>query len=667
MTRKLASSRTVRWLGGLAVLFSIATAGIVLKGQEEDVNPIGILFRRRDQRNANKEDKTTPPGGPPSDVPKAPPAQYAQQPKAQPVSENVDPLMRYVDEALRINQRRLLIGESPNGKPNSPWQIMHGVLALRHNLELRTPRGTVNAISWLSRDPVFRGEHWFEATRYGGRAHPFSVPYHFEGHVNQFLALLTMSNLPLDHRIGVEGGKGYVTMADMVKHAQAMVNMNEEISWTLWFLTHYLEPDAVWTNHNGERWGMEKLVSIQTGQNVLTGPCGGTHGLFALAYARNSYLQKHGKVTGTWLAADQKIKRYIAEAAAGMNADGSFSSRFFAEPNQHTEDPTDRLKSSGHMLEWLMMAVPEQELKEKWVRYAVFRVASDLINFSNQEIDPGPLYHAVHSITLYRERVTRKKTKPQDAKPLDSQLATQPKTQAPPQAAPKPPEPGVEPKSVATVPKNLASPRPVPEPPAPEKKVATLPDEPAPAKAPAVTLPPRPVDAPLVKPAPDTAVANDAPKPVPANPVLSPVPMPPADEKPSADKPLVSKDPATPLVLPTLPTTPSVADTKRPPSALPFDKPVGTNSRPPIPTPVETPEAIVSAEPAAPLPETTVGNLPIPPLPTFEIPRKGFRDGKPSGSTEEAPKPTKVSAAKPIVLPPLPLDPVDESTETGGK
>ncbi|HVJ69370.1 MAG TPA: hypothetical protein VM510_15400, partial [Caulifigura sp.] len=595
MTRKLASSRTVRWLGGLSILFSVATAALVLRGDEDDdINPIGILWRRGREKASKQEEKDKPPqGGPPSDVPKAPPAQYTQQQaKAQPVSENADPLMKYVDEALRLNTRRLLVGESSNGKPNSPWQIMHGILALRHNLELRTPHGTVNAVAWVSRDPVFRGDHWFEATRFGGRAHPFSVPYHFEGHVNQFLALLTMCNLPLNHQFGVGGGRT-VTMADMVKHAQLMVNSNEEISWTLWFLTHYLEPDAEWTNFNGERWGMEKLVAIQTGQQVITAPCGGTHGLFALAYARNSYMQKfkNKSLSGTWLEADQKIQRYVREANAGMNADGSFSAAFFREPKQHTEDPTDRLKTSGHMLEWLMMAVPQQQLREQWVRYAVYRVAVDLIQFSNQEIDPGPLYHAVHAITLYRERATPKQIKPQDPKPLNSELATQPKPQTAPQTtAPKaaPPPAGIDPKSVATAPKNPASPRPVsPEPPRtamaePDKSPTTSPA--APPKPVASTQPPV---TPPKKEEPQV-VEGGAPRPIPANPGASPVPMPPANPSTAKGAPVPDKSSDAPLVLPTLPTPTPVAE-KRPPSVLPLDKPVGTTATPPSPMPIEPP------------------------------------------------------------------------------
>ncbi|QDT54031.1 hypothetical protein Pan44_20580 [Caulifigura coniformis] len=654
MTRKLSSSRTVRWLGGLSVLFSVATAAVVLRGQEEDINPIGILFRRRDARNAKQDEKEkTPPGQLPSDVPKAPPAQFSQQkqaPAATPAVQNADPLMKYVDEALRLSQRRLLVAESANGNPNSPWQIMHGVLALRHNLELRTPRGTVNALGWLSRNPMFRGEAWFEATRFGGRAHPFSVPYHFEGHVNQFLSLLTMSNLPLDHKFGVAGGKGYVTMAEMVRHAQMMVNANEEISWTLWFLTHYLEPDAVWTNHNGERWGMEKLVAMQTGQNVTTAPCGGTHGLFALAYARNSYLQKHGKVTGTWLQADQKIQRYIAEASSGMNADGSFSSAFFREPKQHTDDPTDRLKSSGHMLEWLMMAVPQQDLKQNWVRYGVYRVAVDLIQFSNQEIDPGPLYHAVHAITLYRERVTPKQITPQNPRPLESELARTPKPQtAPPAAAP--PKPTIDPKSVAATPSNPPPPRPVAEAPPGETKVVMAPAN-TPAPVPMPTAIPTPPPGSTAEP----KVAVDTPKPIPSNQSASPVPM-PEEPRVAANTP----DKVESLVLPTLPAPGSgPSDPKRPPSALPIDKPVGLAATPPNPTPIDTPAATDEKPPV--VPEVTVGALPVPPLPTFEISKGTKKKGsKPDAADELAPRPTTVSSPTPIVLPPLPLDPIDSS------
>ena len=56
------------------------------------------------------------------------------------------------------------------------------------------------------------------------------------------------------------------------------VNDREEVTWVLWFLTHYLEPDAQWTNKDGEPWSIERLVQVETGKTVTAGACGGGTG-----------------------------------------------------------------------------------------------------------------------------------------------------------------------------------------------------------------------------------------------------------------------------------------------------------------------------------------------------------------------------------------------------
>jgi hypothetical protein len=154
---------------------------------------------------------------------------------------------------------------------------------------------------------------------------------------------------------------------------------------------------------------MERLVRINNQAQVTTAPCGGTHQLFALSLARNSYMQKHGRLNGAWLEADQKLQSYIAAAKAGQNPDGTFSSAMF-KGRGYSNDFNERIKSSGHMLEWLMAALPERRLSEQWVRSGVEAVARDLVNNANQPADCGPLYHALHSIILYRDRVAPKST-----------------------------------------------------------------------------------------------------------------------------------------------------------------------------------------------------------------------------------------------------------------
>ncbi|MEZ6065414.1 MAG: hypothetical protein R3B90_06820 [Planctomycetaceae bacterium] len=305
-----------------------------------------------------------------------------------------------MDEAIEKTRKRYLHVDE-----YTPWQIMHGVLALRQDYRLKTRTGTVSAIEFVSSGPIFRGESWFQKTPHGGRAHPFNIPYHFEGHVNQFPALLSMSALPLDHQLKTPDGP--ITIQDIVNNAKRTVNTNEEITWTLWFLTQYIPQESQWVNQQGQSWSMSRLIQIQVADPVHDAPCGGTHGLFALAFARNAYLSQNGRLKGIWLNAEMKLRQHTELARQLQNADGSFSTNWF-RGRGYTADFKERIKTSGHMLEWLMMALPESRLDEVWVRRAIQCVANDLIVNANAPAECGPMYHALHSLVLYRERVAPK-------------------------------------------------------------------------------------------------------------------------------------------------------------------------------------------------------------------------------------------------------------------
>lgn len=319
---------------------------------------------------------------------------------AKPVANRPDdPLQKQVDEAIAISARRYLQTDV-----HTPWQIMHGLLAYRQDYQLKQNGEKINALKWISNGATYGGEFWFQKTRYGGRPHPYSTDYAFEGHPNQFLAVLAMADVPKDQTFKISGGQT-LTIADMVRNAQMEVNDGEEITWTLWALVHYLGPQAEWDNQRGERWSIERLVRIQTDEPVYNGACGGTHGLFALAFARNAYLQTDQSLQGTWLEAHRKVERYVETARSYQNSDGTFSSNFFEGPSS-SYDLADRLHSCGHTLEFLMMAVPQQRLKEAWLRRGVAAIAKDLIDHRSDPIECGALYHAVDALVIYRDRTT---------------------------------------------------------------------------------------------------------------------------------------------------------------------------------------------------------------------------------------------------------------------
>ena len=303
-----------------------------------------------------------------------------------------------VDLAIARSKKRFLtVGV------HTPWQIFHGTLALRTEFLVRVGNELVPAIDWMSSGVQHDLLPLVEKTPHGGRMHAYTVPYAFEGHTNQFLAILSLSGLPRTHQFRTPLGE-VVTMEDMVRGAQAELNGEGELTWTLWFLSHYVEPDAEWLNAEGEPWSMERLVKIESRKSVEEAPCGGTHRLFALALARNAYLAKHGQLRGAWIEADQRVARYVAASKSMQNPDGTFSEKWYKARGQ-SADLERRLKTSGHQLEWLMAAVPQTDLSSHWMQSAVRAVAADVSRSAEMSAECGALYHALDALVLYRIRM----------------------------------------------------------------------------------------------------------------------------------------------------------------------------------------------------------------------------------------------------------------------
>ncbi|NOX55605.1 MAG: hypothetical protein GXP27_14435, partial [Planctomycetes bacterium] len=310
---------------------------------------------------------------------------------------DADPLLRQVDEAIDLTRRRRLSADV-----HSPWQIFHGVLAYGRDFQIKRGEELIPALKWIAGGATYDGLPLVEATADGARFHPYTRPYAFEGHANQFLAILSSSNLPRDFKF--RAGDREVTLGDMIRQAQLDVTADEELTWTLWSLSHYLDPEARWTNRYGEVWSLERLVQLCSLDSLSWVPCGGTHRLYAVTYARNQYLKKHRELRGAWQLADQWIQYYIQMARSMQNSDGSFSNNYF-DGSGYTYDVVERLETSGHTLEWLILALPDERLNEPWVRRAVAAVARDLIDSSTEPVECGPLYHATHGLVLYRDRI----------------------------------------------------------------------------------------------------------------------------------------------------------------------------------------------------------------------------------------------------------------------
>lgn len=538
------------------------------------------------------------------------------------VLESNDPLVKLVYETREIQRQRLL-----NTTDHTPWQMMHGLLGLRQDFLINHDGKTINGLEWIQTGPMFKNEPWFQKTSHGGRAHPFNHPYWFEGHINQSLAILAMCNLPLETQFGTP--QGPITMREMLKNAQMTANAREEVTWTLWALATYLPSDAEWINEKGERWSIERLVQLETGKQVggPTSPCGGTHGLFALARARNVYLKTGKPLRGIWALADQKIQKYIRTVQTQLNNDGSLSSNFF-RGREYKQDFDKRMASNGHLLEFLMVALPQERLKEPWVRRAIEATANDLKNNRKAYVSCSPLYHATDALTIYLERVLPQQEavaqQPQNTKVIsNSQL--------------------VAPDNAATITQPKATPGTMP---------ATTPSTPS--GAPAASTPPSvpgaavnpgiPSDTPKAA-TPATTTPVGTPMPTSDNP-LKQIPLPdPADELPELIPPAV-----VPALAPT-PTAAAETSTQPMPvdsslTVVPSDVVASEVRSMPSPT-------VVIAAPAGSTPTVSAEEIPL--------------VAGPAEATAVVLPTTPLIMADPVTAAKTPATPVSDSNEASAK
>ena len=305
-----------------------------------------------------------------------------------------------LEKAIQVTSKRYLTADA-----HSPWQIFHYLLATRRECQLKLKGSTekVNALDWISTtEPKFGKESWMMLTPHGAKFHPYTQKYFFEGHPAQFMALMTHCDLPQDHEFRVEGKT--VKLSDFINNIKKEVNTREEVTWVLWTLQHYLPTDAEWVNQANERWSIERLVQMETAAPVVGAPCGGNHRLFALTRARDKHLASGGRLSGTWLQADQKIRQHIEIAKSLQNSDGSFSSASYEGP-MHSNDVNQRFNTTGHTMEFLSIALPEKRLTEPWVRNAVWMLSRELVLHRDTKIDCGPLFHTLDALILYRDRL----------------------------------------------------------------------------------------------------------------------------------------------------------------------------------------------------------------------------------------------------------------------
>ena len=317
------------------------------------------------------------------------------------IAKNLPPLTRSQIN-LRTKVRKVLThyyNRPLNTRDRSPWELMHAMLAFEaHSKVLQGgPNGEpITAVGWLCYNQACKRRTLMyvdEDDELRVRVGPA-----LQGHRGQLLAMLAQSRINRNYPMLVE--RKELTISDLIEMEKRTCYPRTELTFKLIGLMHYLDSDEKWMNDQGMEWDIPRMISEELRQPVRGAACGGTHRLAGLTLAYKTRIKRGEPVDGEYLRAQRFVTRYQKYAYRLQNRDGSFSTEWFRGPGD--KDDIDRkLKTTGHILEWLLYAATEKELKHWKTTKAANYLANIMLRNRYRDWEAGPLGHAIHALFVY--------------------------------------------------------------------------------------------------------------------------------------------------------------------------------------------------------------------------------------------------------------------------
>ncbi len=287
-----------------------------------------------------------------------------------------------------------------NNVERSPWAVMHCVIGYGVDTPLLVDGQNVNAIAWLCSNAPCYSMRLLYASGSDGLALRMGPGY--QGHEGQFLSILAQSRVKIDYPLLVDGRR--LAIRDLVQHEKQTCRSGTELTFKLIGLAHYLDSDETWRTARGEDWSVSRLIREELAQPIIGACCGGTHRLMGFSYAVRSREREGKPIDGQWARAKQYLQDYHQYTFRLLNSDGSFSTSWFENASSYG-DAERRLNTSGHVLEWLVYSLPQEQLADEPVVRAVNYLADLLWEERHRRWEIGPRGHAIHALALYDERM----------------------------------------------------------------------------------------------------------------------------------------------------------------------------------------------------------------------------------------------------------------------
>lgn len=281
----------------------------------------------------------------------------------------------------------------------SPWGVMHNVLAWGVEGEILVDGKARNSITCLCENRTLKTVQMLRVE--DGKLVPQEGPG-LQGHPGQFLAVLAQNRIANQQPILV--GEHSFTVDDLIEYEKQSCKSSVELTFKLLSLCHYCGTEATWKNAAGEDWSIERLLKEELGQPINRVTCGGTHRLMAIGLAVLKRKAEDQPLEGVWKSAATYLEDYHEYAFSLFNPDGSFSTEWF-ERRAAAQDPQKRIQTGGHVLEWLVVTLPEEALTSSRMQRSMNYLGQLIQLDIGEPWAVGPKAHAIRAMRLYRQRV----------------------------------------------------------------------------------------------------------------------------------------------------------------------------------------------------------------------------------------------------------------------
>jgi hypothetical protein len=180
------------------------------------------------------------------------------------------------------------------------------------------------------------------------------IGYGYQSQPSELAAVLALSEVAPDYP--ARFGRVVRTISDVIEYEKRTCRPGTDMSLKLVALSHYVREPS-WKDNQDNEWTLQRMVTEELNRPTANTPHAATNRLMGLVAAVNRFKADKKPIEGDMARAETYIDEATRYAFSSQNSDGSWGRAV-------NRDYPTAVSYTSHMLEWLVSAVPTNNLED---------------------------------------------------------------------------------------------------------------------------------------------------------------------------------------------------------------------------------------------------------------------------------------------------------------